>query len=172
MIDTAPKINKLTKRLTEGEGHVVRHGDVRRVRKVIVDSPTSRTLRGQSPAQTSFPRTRESMGQLRRTETVRNRLTQKPTTKPLPFKTAEAQTQEPRNRQSKKRGQSPQLNASVMSFPQKREPKGGREAGFPPLAGEMSEGQRGTRNDSASSNMRHQAPKALPPLPLGGRGPG
>ena len=99
MIDTAPKTkrstNRLTNRSTTGEGHVVRHGDVRRVRKVHVDSPTSRTLRGQPPAQTSSR-------YMRRTETVRNRLTQKQTTKPLPLSVAKAQTQEPRNQKDKK----------------------------------------------------------------------
>ena len=89
-----------TARSTAGEGHVACHGDVRRVRKVHVDSPTSRTLRGQTPAQTSSR-------YMRRTETVRNRLTQKPTTKPLPQPVAKAQTQEPRNRRRNVRGQSP-----------------------------------------------------------------
>ena len=102
VIDTAPKINRLTKRLinrttdrlTTGEGHVVRYGDVRRVRKVIVDCSASRPLRGQSPVH-------NSSRYVHRTETVRNRLIRKPTTKPLPQPVAEAQTQEPRNRQGK-----------------------------------------------------------------------
>ena len=68
MIDTVPTTKRLTNRSTAGEGHVVRHGDVRRVRKVIVGCPASRTLRGQPPAQTSSR-------YMRWTETVRNRLT-------------------------------------------------------------------------------------------------
>ena len=103
-LESKPVID--TARSTAGEGHVVRYGDVRRVRKVYVGCPASRTLRGQPPAH-------NSSRYVRRTETVRNRLTRKPTTKPLPPKTAEAQTQEPRNRKNKKRGQSPQLNAST-----------------------------------------------------------
>ncbi len=134
-----------TARSTAGEGHVARHGDVRRVRKVHVDCSASRTLRGQPPAQTSSrrrhssfprellvipahagtqskanlvipadagiqgkanlaaetPRKREPIRQLRRTETVGNRLTQKPTTKPLPKPKAEAQTQEPSRKKTR-----------------------------------------------------------------------
>ena len=100
VIDTV----QITNRLTTGEGHVVRHGDVRRVRKVIVDCPASRTLRGQPPAHSSSR-------YVHRTETVRNRLIRKPTTKPLPKPKAEAQTQEPKNRKNQERPKGPTKRA-------------------------------------------------------------
>ncbi len=95
-----------TAALTIGEGHVVRYGNVRRVRKVFVGCPATRPLRGQAPTRTSFPlhlpsfrrslprtpiRGPEpksgvggSMGQPRRSETAGNRLIQTNPIKPLP----------------------------------------------------------------------------------------
>ena len=135
MIDTAPIVNRLTKRSTNrstaGEGHVARHGDVRRVRKVIVGCPASRTLRGQTPVH-------NSSRYMRRTETVRNRLTQNPTTKPLSLKTAEAQTQDPsrkKTRNTTARAYTRAHNPSLKSFPLLR------------------------------ILVQNKAPKALPPLP-------
>ena len=111
MIDTAQITNRSTKRSTAGEGHVVRHGDVRRVRKVHVDCSASRPLRGQSPVH-------NSSRYVHRTETVRNRLIRKPTTKPLPQPVAEAQTQEPRNRQGKE-GLKPPIKRAKHVIPAK-----------------------------------------------------
>ncbi len=120
MIDTAQitkrLINRTTDRLTTGEGNVVRYGDVRRVRKVHVDCSASRPLRGQSPAH-------NSSRYVRRTETVRNRLIRKPTTKPLPQPVAKAQTQEPQRK--KPRNTTARASKRVYnpnpSFPRTRE---------------------------------------------------
>ncbi len=163
MIDTAQIFNRTTDRLTTGEGHVVRHGDVRRVRKVFVGSPASRTLRGQPPVQTSlrrrhasfrtppsFRRRPEPMGQLRRTETVRNRLTQKPTTKPLPQPVAKAQTQEPQ----RKKPRTTTARASTRVY--------NPNSSFP--ASPVIPANAGTQR---KANLAVSSP-----LPLSGRGPG
>ncbi len=123
MIDTAPQTNRLTNRSTAGEGHVVRHGDVRRVRKVIVGCPASRTLRGQPPAH-------NSSRYVRRTETVRYRLIRKTPTKPLPQPVAKAQTQEPQRKKTRTTtaraltrvyNPNPSFPRHPTSFPRKRE---------------------------------------------------
>ena len=73
-LESKPVID--TAALTNGEGHVVRYGNVRRVRKVIVGCPATRPLRGQSPVCIY----RESA---HRPQSVGNRLVPNPT-KPLP----------------------------------------------------------------------------------------
>ncbi len=80
-LESKPVID--TTQFTMGEGHVVRYGNVRRVRKVFVGCPATRPLRGQSPTRTSFRRRPEPMGQPRRPQSVGNRLVPNPT-KPLP----------------------------------------------------------------------------------------
>ena len=215
MIDTAPRINRSTNRLTTGEGHVARHGDVRRVRKVFVGCPATRPLRGQPPAQKSprrmhssfrapssfrrrpeprakqtpsFPRTRESRvkqtsplkhrrspeptRQPRRSETVRNRLTRKPPTKPLPPPTAEAQTQEPRNRKQKERGPKPPIkraqprHSRARGNPEKSNPcriERRRRSPLSRWAGEgRGEGNRGGQTGGGPQQPATQ-PKTNPP---------
>ncbi len=156
MIDTAQKINRSTNRSTAGEGHVVRYGDVRRVRKVIVGCPASRTLRGQPPAQTSFPRTRESIRQPRRTETVRNRLTQKPTTKPLPK--IPGRGANPRTEKSEKQTKGPKPPTKRAHYRYSRKAhvipaKAGASAGGTPI--------------QRKANLAASSAKGAPPSPAG-----